>query len=69
MLLSQWHATSSNTAVCCKINICECVLVRKAVLSGMSAGAMAQYIASPTDLVKVQMQMEGRRRLDGKPPR
>jgi len=49
--------------------ICDCALVRKAVLSGLSAGAMAQFIASPTDLIKVQMQMEGRRRLDGKPPR
>ena len=49
--------------------VCVCLLVRKAVLSGLSAGAMAQFLASPTDLVKVQMQMEGRRRLDGKPPR
>ena len=46
-----------------------CVYFRKAVISGLSAGAMAQFIASPTDLVKVQMQMEGRRRLEGKPPR
>ena len=42
---------------------------RKAVVSGLSAGALAQLIASPTDLVKVQMQMEGRRRLEGKKPR
>ena len=49
--------------------VCCCLLVRKAVLSGLSAGGMAQFIASPTDLVKVQMQMEGKRRLDGKPPR
>lgn len=48
---------------------CNCLLIRKAVLSGLSAGAAAQFIASPTDLIKVQMQMEGRRRLDGKPPR
>jgi len=48
---------------------CDFSLVRKAVTSGLTAGAMAQYIASPTDLIKVQMQMEGRRRLDGKPPR
>ena len=39
------------------------------MISGLTAGAMAQFIASPTDLVKVQMQMEGRRRLEGKPPR
>ena len=35
----------------------------------MFAGGLGQFIASPTDLVKVQMQMEGRRRLEGKPPR
>ena len=28
-----------------------------------------QFLADPTDLVKVQMQMEGRRRLMGLPPR
>ncbi|XP_076460113.1 mitochondrial uncoupling protein 4-like [Babylonia areolata] len=41
----------------------------KASLSGLCAGAMGQFVASPTDLVKVRMQMEGRRRLEGKPPR
>ncbi|KAM6965235.1 mitochondrial uncoupling protein 4 [Aplochiton taeniatus] len=41
----------------------------KAVIGGMLAGALGQLLASPTDLVKVQMQMEGRRRLEGKPPR
>ncbi|XP_072913325.1 mitochondrial uncoupling protein 4 isoform X3 [Hemitrygon akajei] len=41
----------------------------KAVLGGMISGAIGQFFASPTDLVKVQMQMEGRRRLEGKPPR
>ncbi|XP_050297955.1 mitochondrial uncoupling protein 4 isoform X2 [Anthonomus grandis grandis] len=41
----------------------------KSALCGVSAGALAQYIASPTDLVKVQLQMEGRRRLMGLPPR
>ncbi|XP_016091166.1 mitochondrial uncoupling protein 4-like isoform X1 [Sinocyclocheilus grahami] len=35
----------------------------------MISGALGQFIASPTDLVKVQMQMEGRRCLEGKPPR
>ena len=35
----------------------------------MSAGALGQFMASPTDLVKVQIQMEGKRRLEGKPPR
>ncbi|KAJ8275185.1 hypothetical protein COCON_G00098100 [Conger conger] len=37
----------------------------KAVVGGMVAGAVGQFMASPTDLVKVQMQMEGRRRLEG----
>lgn len=41
----------------------------KAVVSGLTAGAFGQFLASPTDLIKVQMQMEGRRRLEGKPPR
>ncbi|XP_038065028.1 mitochondrial uncoupling protein 4-like [Patiria miniata] len=43
--------------------------VWKAALAGMLAGVIGQFIASPTDLVKVQMQMEGRRVLEGKPPR
>ncbi|XP_013143770.1 PREDICTED: mitochondrial uncoupling protein 4-like [Papilio polytes] len=38
-------------------------------LCGASAGALGQLIASPTDLVKVQMQAEGRRLLQGKRPR
>jgi len=29
----------------------------------MTSGALAQFFASPTDLVKVQMQMEGRKML------
>ncbi|XP_060065360.1 mitochondrial uncoupling protein 4-like [Ylistrum balloti] len=43
--------------------------VWKASLGGLTAGALSQFIVSPTDLVKVQLQMEGRRRLEGKPPR
>ncbi|RLW12419.1 hypothetical protein DV515_00000633 [Chloebia gouldiae] len=42
---------------------------RKAVVGGMCAGAIGQFFASPTDLVKVQMQMEGKRKLEGKPLR
>ena len=30
---------------------------------------IGQFMASPTDLIKTQIQMEGRRRLLGKPPR
>lgn len=41
----------------------------KAAIGGLVAGALAQFLASPTDLIKVQMQMEGRRRLEGKPVR
>lgn len=44
-------------------------LTRKAAVGGMTAGALGQFFASPTDLIKVQIQMEGRRRLEGKPPR
>ncbi|PIK43291.1 putative mitochondrial uncoupling protein 4 isoform X2 [Apostichopus japonicus] len=43
--------------------------VWKAATAGMMAGALGQFFASPTDLVKVLMQTEGRRRLEGKPPR
>ena len=39
--------------------------VWKAGTCGMIAGAAGQFLASPTDLVKVQMQMEGRRSLEG----
>lgn len=42
---------------------------RKASVGGLCAGALGQLIASPTDLIKVQLQMEGRRKLEGKPPR
>jgi solute carrier family 25 uncoupling protein 27 len=41
----------------------------KSAVAGVSAGALAQFLASPADLVKVQIQMEGRRRLMGEPPR
>ncbi|XP_067840596.1 mitochondrial uncoupling protein 4 isoform X2 [Heptranchias perlo] len=41
----------------------------KAVIGGMLSGAIGQFFASPTDLVKIQMQMEGKRRLEGKAPR
>ncbi|XP_063223550.1 mitochondrial uncoupling protein 4 isoform X1 [Bacillus rossius redtenbacheri] len=41
----------------------------KSAMSGVTSGAIAQFFASPTDLIKVQIQMEGRRRLLGKAPR
>ena len=41
----------------------------KRVLAGLSAGGIGQLIASPADLVKTQIQMEGKRRLQGKPAR
>jgi len=37
----------------------------KSALAAMSAGAIGQFAASPTDLVKVQMQTEGFRALKG----
>ncbi|KAH8404890.1 hypothetical protein KR222_009279, partial [Zaprionus bogoriensis] len=41
----------------------------RGVFCGMAAGAAANMISSPTDLIKVQMQMEGKRRLLGQPAR
>jgi len=41
----------------------------KKVIAGMTAGGVGQLVASPTDLIKTQVQMEGRRRRLGKPPR
>ncbi|RZC37050.1 mitochondrial uncoupling protein 4 [Asbolus verrucosus] len=43
--------------------------VWKSAVCGVSAGAFSQYIASPTDLLKVQLQMEGKRKIMGLPPR
>ena len=37
----------------------------KKVVAGMTAGGVGQLAASPTDLIKTQIQMEGRRRLLG----
>lgn len=44
-------------------------LQQRVVSGGVSAGAFAQFISSPADLLKVQLQMEGKRRLMGLPPR
>ena len=47
-----------------------CLLMnRKALPTGMISGALGQFLASPTDLVKIRMQMEGKRILDGLKPR
>lgn len=43
--------------------------VWKSIIGGLCAGSLGQFVASPMDLVKVQMQMEGRRRMEGHPPR
>jgi solute carrier family 25 (mitochondrial uncoupling protein), member 27 len=43
--------------------------VWKSAICGVSAGALAQFMASPADLIKVQIQMEGKRRLMGLKPR
>ena len=37
----------------------------KASLTGACAGSVAQLLASPADLIKVQLQMEGKRQLEG----
>eukprot|EP01084_Bolivina_argentea_P090095 162396_1 len=39
----------------------------KSALAAMTAGAIGQFAASPTDLIKVQMQTEGFRALKGEP--
>lgn len=44
-------------------------LLRKGIPCGMLAGAAGQFLASPTDLIKVRMQMDGRRELEGLKPR
>ena len=44
-------------------------IFRIAVLVGTFSGAVSQFIASPTDLVKVMMQADGKRKLEGKEPR
>lgn len=43
-------------------------LLRGAVC-GLCAGGGANMVSSPTDLIRVQMQMEGKRKLMGLPPR
>ncbi|XP_007484073.1 mitochondrial uncoupling protein 4 isoform X1 [Monodelphis domestica] len=35
-------------------------------IGGMLSGAFAQFLSNPADLVKVQLQMEGKRKLQGK---
>ncbi|KAK8733191.1 hypothetical protein OTU49_006518 [Cherax quadricarinatus] len=42
---------------------------RQAIVGGILVGGIAQFLASPADLIKVQMQMEGKRRLEGHAPR
>lgn len=42
---------------------------RKSLATGLLSGGVAQFVASPADLVKVQMQMEGLRKLQNLPPR
>lgn len=43
--------------------------VWKSAICGVTAGSIAQFLASPADLIKVQIQMEGKRRLLGLKPR
>ena len=43
--------------------------LHKGMAAGMLAGGFGQFIATPTDLVKVQMQIEGKRLARGEPPR
>ena len=50
------------------VSVCVSVC-RQAAGAGLLAGGLGQLLSSPADLVKVQMQMEGRRRLLGHKPR
>lgn len=43
--------------------------VYQSALCGVTAGGLAQWMASPADLVKVHVQMEGKRQLMGLAPR
>ncbi|CAH1116004.1 unnamed protein product [Phaedon cochleariae] len=47
----------------------EKLTVLQCSICGVAGGAIGQFIASPADLMKVQLQMEGKRRLLGLPPR
>ena len=38
-------------------------------MCGMLAGGFGQFLASPTDLVKVNIQMDGKRMAEGLQPR
>ncbi|GAU95464.1 hypothetical protein RvY_07076 [Ramazzottius varieornatus] len=47
----------------------DSIALWQAVILGMGCGGLSQVMANPTDVVKVMLQMEGRRRLEGKAPR
>ncbi|XP_029426073.1 mitochondrial uncoupling protein 4 isoform X2 [Nannospalax galili] len=55
--------------ILCVIQFFKPMLRKKSVIGGMMAGVIGQFLANPTDLVKVQLQMEGKRKLEGKPLR
>lgn len=38
-------------------------------IGGMGGGVIGQFLANPADLVKVQLQMEGKRKIMGLEPR
>ncbi|OQV16575.1 Mitochondrial uncoupling protein 4 [Hypsibius exemplaris] len=50
-------------------NAKDSIALWQAVVLGMSCGAFSQLLANPADVVKVMLQMEGKRRLEGKPAR
>jgi len=63
----QWKVDKTCwTLVPCEVFVSR---FRKSAMSGVTSGVLAQFFASPTDLIKVQIQMEGKRRLLGKSPR
>ena len=63
------HVEEGETLSAMFARIVRNLLYVEKVLAGMGAGGFGQLVASPTDLIKTHMQMEGRRRLQGKKPR
>lgn len=44
-------------------------VLRKQLVAGLTSGCVGQFVSSPADLIKVQMQIEGLRRRQNLPPR
>jgi len=67
-ILKTEFTESHNTSICWN-NFEYSFSYRQAVMCGMLAGGFGQFLASPTDLVKVNIQMDGKRMAEGLQPR